>query len=161
MIAEHGPYRYDYYHLYSESLNDENKAGIDKRLTRFKKEIVFVPPHINLTDEQIKAKIQKDILKNCPALPESNSPGIFLSPAITFTKNTILAYEDIFPLAKLNFEGVPLNVPNHARQYLQFFYGDYMSYPSTIGYQHQPIARMVQNMPFEAAVNKFIDIYGH
>lgn len=149
------------YHLYSESLNDENKSGIDKRLTRFKKEIVFVPPHINLTDEQIKAKIQKDILKNCPALPESNSPGIFLSPAITFTKNTILAYEDIFPLAKLNFEGVPLNVPNHARQYLQFFYGDYMSYPSTIGYQHQPIARMVQNMPFEATVNKFIDIYGH
>ncbi len=149
------------HYLYSESLTDVNKCEIDKALTRFKKEIVFVPPHINLTDEQITAKIEKDILKNKPALPEEDCPVIFLSPAITFTKNTIQAYEDIFPLAQLIFEGISYNVPNHTRQYLQFFYGDYMSYPSTIGFQHQSIGRMLHNMPIEDSVNKFIDTYGH
>ena len=147
------------YHLYFEPITAINKAAIDDKLTKFKKAVVFQPPYINYSDEQVQYKIANDILDGKSPAPESDSPGIFLSPAITFTKNTALTYDTIFPLKKLSFEGIELNAPNKARAYLQFFYGDYMTYPPKVGYQHPSVERMVKEIPFEDAVNQFIDKY--
>lgn len=147
------------YHLYHEPLRDENKQKIDNKLTGFKKNTVFQPPYINYTDEQVQKKIAAEILDNTMPASESDSPAIFLSPAITFTKNSVHTYDTIFPLRKLSFEGHELNAPHHARAYLQFFYGDYMAYPPKVGYQHPSVEQMVRDVPFEAAVNRFIDTY--
>ena len=148
------------YHYYCESLSPSNKGIIDTAITCFKKSVVLITPLVNYTDGEIQAKIAKEILQGKPALEASESPAIFLSPAIEFTKNTVLAYDDIFPLKQMVFEGVEYNVPNHSRQYLQFFYGDYMSYPPTLAYKHPSIEHMIKHMPFEDSVNQFIDTYG-
>lgn len=148
------------YHLYSEPITETNKATIERKLTQFKKTTVFQPPHLNYTDEQVQKKIWTEVLNKKAPAAESDCPGIFLSPAITFTKNTALSYDTIFPLKKLNFEGLELNAPNKARAYLQFFYGDYMAYPPKVGYQHPSVGEMVKNVPFENTVNRFIDTYG-
>ncbi len=147
------------YHLYSEPITEANKAAVERKLTQFKKTTVFQPPYLNYTDEQVQKKISTEILDNKVPAAESDCPGIYLSPAITFTKNTALTFDTIFPLRKLNFEGHELNAPNQSRAYLQFFYGDYMAYPPKVGYQHPSVEQMVKKVPFEEAVNKFIDTY--
>ena len=148
------------YHFYKESLTQENKVILNTAISRFKESVVLVTPFVNYSDNEIQAKINKEILENTPPLNEIEKPAIFLSPAIEFTKNTVLAYEDVFPLKKVIFEGREYNAPNHSRQYLQFFYGDYMSYPPTLAYKHPSVEYMVKHIPFEDSVNKFIDTYG-
>ncbi|AYR33304.1 hypothetical protein CUC01_09560 [Akkermansia muciniphila] len=129
-------------------------------MSGFKKDVVLVGSRMNLTDGQVQEKIRQDILEGRDAAGEDEAPGIFLSPAITFTKNTHLSYETFFPLGSAEFEGIIFSVPNHARQYLQFFYGDYLSYPERIQFKHPSVKAMVEKVPFEAAVNRFIDVYG-
>lgn len=115
---------------------------------------------MNMTDEEVQQKIHREILKGKEPAAEEKTPGIFLSPAITFTKNVHLPYETFFPLGTMEFEGFNLSVPNHARQYLQFFYGDYLSYPDRIQLKHPSVKHMMEHVPFETAVNRFIDLYG-
>lgn len=148
------------YHFFSAPIDEGNKAEVENRLTQFKKGVVFFPPFINLSDEKVQAQIAKKVLLGKSPLQESEKPGIFLSPAIDFTKNTALSYDTIFPLRKLNFEGIELNAPNQSRSYLQFFYGDYMAYPPKVGHQHPSVEEMINECPFEDAVNRFIDTYG-
>ena len=78
------------YHLYSEPITEANKAAVEHKLTQFKKTTVFQPPYLNYTDEQVQKKISTEILDNKVPAAESDYPGIFLSPAITFTKNLSL-----------------------------------------------------------------------
>ena len=149
------------YHFYSESLvSPEQHGSLDRRLTAFKKDVVLVDGRMNMTDDQIQQKIRREILEGKDPAAEEDTPGIFLSPAITFTKNTHLPYETFFPLGSMEFEGMKFSVPNHARQYLQFFYGDYLSYPDRIQFKHPSVKRMMEHVPFETAVNRFIDVYG-
>lgn len=149
------------YHFYSEPLADAEQHGrLDERITAFKKGVVLVDGRMNMTDEQIQQKIRRDILEGKDPAAEEDHPGIFLSPAITFTKNTHLSYETFFPLGIMDFEGLKFSVPNHARQYLQFFYGDYLSYPDRIQFKHPSVKHMIEHVPFETAVNRFIDVYG-
>lgn len=149
------------YHFYSERIDTECQHNkLENLLTAFKKDVVWSGGLMNLTDKEIQEKISRDILAGKEVIPEEDSPGIFLSPAITFTKNTHLSYETFFPLGSTVFEGLTFSVPNHARQYLQFFYGDYMAYPPHVSFKHPSVKAMVEKVPFEAAVNRFIDIYG-
>lgn len=149
------------YHFYSESLiSPEQHGRLDRRLTAFKKDVVLMGDRMNISDEQIQQKICREIMGGEASAAEEDFPGIFLSPAITFTKNTHLPYETFFPLGSMDFEGLKFFVPNHARQYLQFFYGDYLSYPPRIQFKHPSVKYMVEHVPFETAVNRFIDIYG-
>ncbi|PNC04425.1 hypothetical protein CXU21_10405 [Akkermansia muciniphila] len=149
------------YHFYSGPLVDaEQHDSLDRRLSAFKKDVVLVKDRINLTDEEVQRKIRREILEGREPGEEKDCPGIFLSPAITFTKNTHLSYETFFPLGTMDFEGLKFSVPNHARQYLQFFYGDYLSYPDRIQFKHPSVKHMMEHVPFETAVNRFIDVYG-
>lgn len=147
------------YHFYKEPITPANKAKVDADVTRMKKQVVYIPPILNMSDAKVQATIREEILGGAPVPPESEQPGIFLSPAITFTKNTVLSYEDIFPLRTVSFEGIPFQAPNHMRSYLQFFYGDYMAYPPAVGYKHPSVEHMVKTLAFETAVNTFIDRY--
>ena len=57
---------------------------------------------------------------------EGMLPGKMKPPDFSFSchyvyKNTHLSYETFFPLGSAEFEGIIFSVPNHARQYLQFF----------------------------------------
>ncbi len=149
------------HHFYNEPISDANRAEVDRKLTRCKKTIVFQPPYLNYTEEELQKKIREEILDNKEVAPETDKPGIFLSPAVTFLQNTVLGYDSIFPLRKLNFEGHLLNAPNSTRSHLQLLYGDYMAYPPNVGYKHPSVERMVKNVPFEEAVNQFIDKYSN
>lgn len=149
------------YHFYCEPLTESNRSTLNEAISKFKKSVVLLTPLVNYSDGQIQNKIAAEILRNAPILSETESPAIFLSPAITFTKNTVLAYDDIFPLQKTTFEGREYNIPNRSRQYLEFFYGDYMSYPPTLAFKHPSVEQMVKNVSFESAVNKFIDTYSN
>lgn len=149
------------YHFHSESLEDpEEYRKIDERLTSFKKDIVFTEGRLNISDEQIQRKIHEEIrMKHSPA-PESELPGIFLSPAVTFAKNTYFSYDTFFPLGQMEFEGFFFSTPNHTRQFLQFLYGNYMTYPLRVGFQHSSVENMIKDVSFEDELNRFIDVYG-
>ena len=148
------------WHLHSAPFNEKEKAIIDSGMTRMKKKIVFMNGMLNYTDEQIQDLIRNNILNAQSPLPESGTPAIFRSPAVTFVKNCIFAYEEIFPLKVTSFEGRDMPIPNHTRQYLQILYGNYMAYPPKIGFQHHTVEEMVNRVPFESSVNQFIDTYG-
>lgn len=149
------------YHFYSESLDSQARHDrLDGLLTEFKKGVVLVDGRMNMSDWEIQQKIHMEVLEGKEPGAETDHPGVFLSPAITFTKNSHLSYETFFPLGTMVFEGVKLSVPNYARQYLQFFYGDYMSYPDRVRFQHPSVKHMIEHVPFETAVNRFIDVYG-
>lgn len=44
-------------------------------------------------------------------------------------ENDVLEYSDIFPLRKVKFEDIEINVPNNCEKYLTLKYGDYMTLP--------------------------------
>lgn len=54
-----------------------------------------------------------------------------------------LSLEQVFPLSKKVFEGLSVNVINEWQEFLNKFYGDYMSLPNDI-YVHQHIAKLTQ-----------------
>lgn len=147
------------YFFASDTYENIKKDFFLNKLSEFKKKIIFIGGKINYSGKQLQEMIQREVLDGREALSETMKPAIFLSPAITFTKNTLLPYDFFFPLKRMIFEGVELNVPNCARQYLEFFYGDYMSYPPRVGYQHVTVEDMVKNVSFQSAVNCFIDKY--
>lgn len=149
------------YHFHSHSLDSaEERRKVGMRMAKFKKDIIFIGGKLNKSDEKIQQKIHEEIRKGQPCAPEEQRPGIFLSPAITFAKDTYFPYDTFFPLGRLEFEGYTFSVPNHTRQFLQFLYGDYMTYPPHVGFQHPSVENMVQKVSFENAVNQFIDMYG-
>lgn len=41
----------------------------------------------------------------------------------------LLKYDDVFPLKKMEFEGMEFCVPNNTEYYLYSLYGDYMLFP--------------------------------
>ena len=148
------------YHFSADTYSPHVADKIDGALTRAKKRIILMGGKLNYRDKQVQEMIRKEVLDGAECLAEEYAPAIFLSPAVTFTKNSVFPYEAIFPLKKAQFEGEELNVPNHSRQHLAFYFGDYMSYPPYVGYQHPTVEKMVQKEPFEEDVNRFIDIYG-
>lgn len=147
------------YHFHSETISDDVIKSTDAALTRFKKSIYHKGSSISHNDEQIQAKIAHEILGDKPALPEEEKPAIFVSPAISFIKNSIFPYEHIFPLVPHPFEGIQLYIPNQTRQVLHFIYGDYMSYPAVIDFTHPSVEKLIKSPDMEANVNRFIDIY--
>jgi lipopolysaccharide cholinephosphotransferase len=43
--------------------------------------------------------------------------------------DNIIKYDDIFPLQKIEFEGIKINLPNKIHEWLERIYGDYMKLP--------------------------------
>lgn len=148
------------YHPYSKPYTEANRSALLHDLHEFGKHTFMVSGHMTCSDAELQEKLQRDILKSEPALSEELSPMIFLSPLAVFTKQIVLPYEMVFPLKEIEFEGCKFTVPNQTRRFLQSFYGDYMSYPPKVGFWHHTVEEMVKKVPFEDAVNGFIDRYG-
>lgn len=148
------------YHFHAVSLTEENDALIDAKITKLKNKCVWHDGHINYTDAQIQEMIKTHVLDGLSPLPESESPAIFVNPAVTFTKNFNLAYDTVFPLKKAQFEGMECTVPNKSRQYLQQIFGNYMCYPPHVGFQHKHLEAMIKRHKCISLMNKFIDTYG-
>ena len=149
------------YYFHALSYSEECRRDIEKGMLRIKKLVRYKKRLLSKTysDEEIQELIRTYIPVGTKQSGEGE-PAIFLSPSIYFTKNTVLPYDAIYPLKKMEFEGTEYNVPNHARQYLSFMFGDYMAYPPKVGHQHAHMEEIVKRMPYEDAVNRFIDEYG-
>lgn len=74
-------------------------------MSGFKKDVVLVGSRMNLSDEQVQEKIRRDILEGRDAAGEEEAPGIFLSPAITFTKTRTFPMKRSSLLAPRNLRG--------------------------------------------------------
>lgn len=156
------PLNLDIFPWEKHSLGDspQNRAELDAGISAIKRKVIFRGGKINYTDVQLQDMITTTIRKGLPPAPGATNPLIFASPGISWGANRIYTYDAIFPLKTLSFEGHEFPVPNHARQMLQSYYGDYMAYPPFVGFQHPSSAFMVKHVAFEAEVNKFIDAFG-
>ena len=57
--------------------------------------------------------------------------------ASEFWPSTVLyQYTDVFPLKRMDFDGVPLLAPNNCVNYLNAYYGDYTQFPTSGILQH-------------------------
>ena len=147
-----------YVHAHSDSL--EAQKNLKAKLQELRKTIVFSRGMINISDEQLLDRLNKEVFLNKSPLPGEQNPLVFLSPAVAFLKERIFAYNNIFPLKETQFESNVFPIPNHTRYYLSQLYGDYMSYPPKVGFWHQHLEDIVKNISFEDKVNQFIDKYG-
>ena len=147
------------YLYHAQSFSVENRCAIEAGMDCIKKQVMRRMKKNPYNDEEIQRLISRHIPGGTTKSADGQ-PAIFLSPSITFTKNTVLPYDEIFPFKKMEFEGKEYNVPNHARGYLSFMFGDYMAYPPKVGHQHAHMEEIVKRMPYEDAVNCFIDKYG-
>ena len=89
----------------------------------------------------------KIILHNNISKPEST---IFSgSEAITYNSPRIYSYKTIYPLKKIKFEHVELNVPQNYTKYLTSIYKNYMSFPDFLDPEmraHIGIINRIQDM---------------
>ncbi|MCR5264973.1 MAG: LicD family protein [Cyanobacteria bacterium RUI128] len=53
-----------------------------------------------------------------------------------FPRNWFYAYDTIYPLKDIDFEGVTVKCPNNTDSFLTSLYGNYMAYPEKIGVGH-------------------------
>lgn len=146
--------------FHSESLTDENRDEIDKKLIRLKKSIIRYGNRTNYTDAQIREKLTCEVRGGKQPLPESEKPALYVDPAITcFSMTYAFSYDAIFPLRKAVFEGMEFSVPNKSRHVLQRYYGNYMSYPSCLTFQHAHLQPFIKQDKYLASMNDFIDKY--
>ncbi len=148
------------YFSHPKSFTPENKEELLKKLLRIRKGMVFTRGAVNMTDTELLKILYNEVYNKQHSLEDSHNPILFSSPLVTFLKERILAYDDIFPLKHSEFEGLEFSIPRHSRLYLEDLYGDYMTYPPKVGFWHANVADMVKNMRFESHVNNFIDKYG-
>lgn len=149
------------YHAYYESFSEEAKQRAVAAMNKLRKKEISMGTYMSCTDEELQKKIKRDILLEKASLPEEKNPMLFLSPMAVFTKHVVVPYEKVFPLKEVDFCGHSFTAPNMSRTWLADMYGDYMSYPSSVGYWHQHLEDVVKNTSFDARVNYFIDKYGN
>lgn len=146
--------------LHSKQDTPDNRTELAEALKKVRKKVFFSDGQCNVTDTKLRNIIFEKIYKGESPLPEEESPLVFVSPPAALEKDEFFAYEDIFPLTQIQFEGISFSAPHHTRQYLQIIFGDYMTYPPKVGMWHQHLINVVKRTPFEDKVNQFIDTYG-
>ena len=146
------------WYQHSEPYSDTAVHRLESAMTGFRNKFVYAGGRSNMSDEKVQQIISTRLLEGKPALSGSENPALFLSPTVKFIKNTVREYEAIFPLRKAMFEGYEFSVPGRTRQYLEAHYGDYMSYPSKVGFWHEHMAHVVAKMSTKE-INRFIDKY--
>lgn len=156
------PLNLDVFPWEMHSLGDspQNRADTNAGISAIKQKVIFRGGKINYSDTQLQEMITKTIRKGQAPATSSSNPLIFTTPGISYAPNRIFTFDTVFPLKTLSFEGYDFPVPNRARQMLQTYYGDYMTYPPFVGFQHPSSAYMVKYVAFETEVNKFIDNFG-
>lgn len=148
------------YYFHSSPYSEENEKRVCRALASIKKKCIQFGEYTNMSEEDMEDIISREVMGSRDSLRESDHPAVFISPGVLFARSAYLAYEDIFPLKNVFFEGFSHSVPNHMRLYLQTYYGDYMSYPPHVGFWHEHMEAIVKHGAWENSVNRFIDTYG-
>ncbi len=75
----------------------------------------LIDPNGNKISTGIVTPYSYDVMKNC---------------------KDFLPYEAIYPLQQAEFENAKCWIPNNARQFLEYRFGDYLSFPDDVGFSH-------------------------
>ena len=96
----------------------------------------------NQTPEMLTSKIKSEndnlrkwLLRD-KQVPDDKSDVIWGLDYEHGWSNWIYSHSTIFPLQDITFEGKTFKCPNIKEEYLSKVYGNYMSYPSNIGFPH-------------------------
>lgn len=55
---------------------------------------------------------------------------VYSHPYYEFSKKLVLKYEDLFPVQRVKFESIEVNMPHKAEEFLKLFYGNFYEFPS-------------------------------
>lgn len=68
---------------------------------------------------------------------EGDNTILYHGPEFVYVKNLMHCYGDVFPLGRIEFEGVELSCPRHIESYLEEIYGvNYMKFPKSGLFHH-------------------------
>jgi len=131
-VAQLDVFPYDFYYKGVRSEADKSEfyenlnKGYDEFLSKFGYGIVEGEKKYSSSDV---GKIVKEIVnKNNVVL--SDKPSVFFGIEFYHAwKNKVFGYDDMFPLKRLEFEGMWFSVPSDFDGHLRLIYGDYMKMP--------------------------------
>ena len=86
-----------------------------------------------LFDMQQKAKSYLDKYINEGKQPSSCGHLLSFYEIVCYNKALLWDYEWVFPLKRINFLGIEINIPNNPELYLYSHYGDFWTFPSEFG----------------------------
>jgi len=115
------------YDLYYKETNDEEKILLNKKIESLRKRKVKFDT-IEKTKENI-LKLTKEIILDNKEI-QTSKPAVFMG--IDFPhkhKNKVFDWDEIFPIQRMPFENIELNIPNNAHSILTKEFGDYMKIP--------------------------------
>ncbi len=144
-LAQLDIFPYDFYYKNIENefdrklfYKDLNK-GYDKYLSSFGYGIVN--GKINYSSADAEDIVKKYILEGKEVIFK-NKPSVFFGIEFYHAwNNKFFDFDDMFPLKKLEFDGIEFSVPNDFDKHLRLIYGDYMKIPRET-HVHKKLAKM-------------------
>ena len=128
---------------YDENTLSRIKASHDEKCARIKYDFSKL-----LTQERTIAEpSDDDVIKMAEELrTEFSGPCRVIMEGIEESHHSFLCwpYDDVFPLAKIMFEGVEFNCPRKVNLTLFRWFGDFMRYPETV-HQHDDILARIDD----------------
>lgn len=121
----------------------DDKEDLKKRAIKYRK--YYVKNEKKKPPDQLKT-IKEQIIG--PASGASEQCWIYPGPEFEITKQ-VIEYDMLFPLALMKFETYDLYVPANAGDYLESYYGDYMSYPKWGMLHHKAGGGGIHNNPIK------------
>ena len=122
---------------YNKVFFDKKDVNIfNKKFQKARKQIKRKFGHRKLNGQEIETARQliKKLTKNLLNREEqvSHSALFYGLDYPCITKIPLFAHETIFPLKKIDFEGVSFSCPNNVEKHLENLYGNYMKFPKSV-----------------------------
>lgn len=118
---------YDYYH---SKLTEAEKLELSSKIVKSRKPKLFKRfKNVKHIRDNFKNITQNHILEE-KSFNIEDKPALFMGIDFPHNwKNKVYDWETIFPIRKINFEGIELCCPNNPEKVLESIYGNYMSIP--------------------------------
>ena len=120
------------YDFYGEEIKEENRNKITEKIRSIRMPITAKIKEEGMTLEQLSSvvdEMKSQILINGYCKKNENSSLVW---GVDFSHNWpqwCWNYNTIYPLSKVEFEGIQFNAPHNCDEYLSQVFGDYMGYP--------------------------------
>lgn len=127
------------YDFYGEKLEEEARKKLTEKIRSIRMPITEKIKEEGMTLEQLSSTVDKmksKILINGYCKKNENSSLVW---GVDFSHNWpqwCWNYETIYPLSKVEFEGLQFNAPNNCDEYLSQVFGNYMGYPKEFCFGH-------------------------
>lgn len=131
------------YDFYYKNLNEKEKIELSQTIEKLRKRRKKFNSKEE-TRQNIKHLTKEIILKNNEI--SCQNPALFM--AIDFPhshKNKVFNFEEIFPLQRISFENIKVNIPNKAADVLKREFGDYMKIPKDSYPRHSQYVNTDEN----------------